>query len=75
MAAEAVLWEALDVIRLTFDDHVSFEELNVLSEFYDTCAGAEIYKELLAQKPQHITGRTGEADALMLIHNSLVEQE
>ena len=75
MAAEAVLWEALDMIRLTFDDHVSFEELDVLSTFYDTCAGAETFKKLLAEKPQHITGRPGEADALMTIHNSLAEQE
>ena len=75
LAAEAVLWEALDMIRLTFDDHVSFEELDVLSTFYDTCAGAETFKKLLAEKPQHITGRPGEADALMTIHNSLAEQE
>jgi hypothetical protein len=73
-ASDAVLWEALDVIRLTFDDQVSFDDLESLSVFYDKCAGAESFKELLAKKPMTITGRPGEADALIVIHNSLSEE-
>ena len=71
MAADAVLWEALDVIRLTFDEHVSFDELAVLSTFYDECPGAGTFKRLLGEKPMTITGRPGEAEALLVIHESL----
>lgn len=73
MAADAVLWEALDMIRTTFDDRVSFEELDVLSAFYDDCPGAPTFRKLLGVKPMTITGRPGEADALQVIHESLAE--
>lgn len=73
MASDAVLWEALDVIRLTFDEHVSFDDLESLSVFYDTCPGATAFKKLLSQKPHTITGRPGEPDALAIIHESLAE--
>lgn len=73
MAADAVLWEALDVIRLTFDEHVSFDDLDQLSAFYDDCPGAGTFKKLLAVKPQNITGRPGEPDALAIIHDSLAD--
>lgn len=75
MVSDAVLWEALDVIRLTFDDHVSFEELDTLSNFYERCEGAPTFKKLLAAKPSTITGRPGEAEALAIIHASLNEEE
>jgi len=74
MASDAVLWEALDVIRLTFDDQVRIDDLKSLSVFYDECAGAESFKELLARKAMTITGRPGEAAALQIIHNSLSEE-
>lgn len=73
MAADAVLWEALDMLRLTFDDHVSFEELEALAGFYEDCPGAASFKKLLKAKHLNITGRPGEADALLVIHNSLTE--
>ncbi len=73
MASDAVLWEALDVIRLTFDEHVSFDDRGALSAFYDGCPGAPAFKKLLSQKPQTITGRPGEPDALAIIHASLAE--
>lgn len=71
MAADAVLWEALDVIRLTFDDHVSFEELECLATFYDDCPGAPTFRKLLSARHLNITGRPGEPAALQLIHESL----
>lgn len=71
MAADAVLWEALDVVRLTFDEHVSFDDLDELSNFYDDCPGAVTFKKLLDEKPMTITGRPGEPDALIVIHESL----
>lgn len=74
MASDAVLWEALDVIRLTFDEHVSFDDMEVLSTFYDKCPCANTFKKLLSEKPRNITGRPGEPDALMLIHESLSEE-
>jgi len=73
MASDAVLWEALDMLRLTFDDHISFEELDALAGFYDDCPGAATFKQLLAEKHLNITGRPGEAEALIIIHNSLAE--
>ncbi|MDG2175932.1 MAG: hypothetical protein P8M72_07375 [Gammaproteobacteria bacterium] len=73
MASDAVLWEALDVIRLTFNDQVRFDALESLSVFYAECAGAESFKALLARKVMTITGRPGEAEALLVIHNSLTE--
>ena len=73
MAADAVLWEALDVVRLTFDDHFSFDDLEQLAGFYENCPGAGTFKQLLAAKPQTITGRPGEAEALQVIHGSLNE--
>lgn len=73
MASDAVLWEALDVVRLTFDEHVSFDELDALSTFYDDCPGAPTFKKLLAQKPMTITGRPNEPDALAIIHDSLAD--
>ena len=73
MASDAVLWEALDVIRLTFDDHVSFDELDVLNTFYDECPGAPTFRRLLGEKTLTITGRPGEPDALAVIHESLTE--
>jgi glutathione S-transferase len=71
MASDAVLWEGLDMIRLTFDDHVSFEELDVLAAFYDESPGASTFKKLLAEKHLNITGRPSEPDALAAIHGSL----
>ena len=71
MASDAVLWEGLDMVRLTFDDHVSFEELDALSAFYDESPGAPTFKKLLAEKHLNITGRPGEAEALTVIHGSL----
>jgi hypothetical protein len=73
MSSDAVLWEALDVVRLTFDEHVSFDDLDALSAFYDECPGAATFKHLLSAKPMTITGRPGEPDALMVIHESLAE--
>jgi hypothetical protein len=75
MAADAVLWEALDLIRLTFDEHVSFDELATLSTFYDECPGADTFKQLLSVKTQNITGRPGEVDALTVIHDSLADND
>lgn len=75
MAADAVLWEALDAIRYTFDERVSFDELDCLSTFYDECPGAATFKRLLNEKPRTLTGRPGEADALVVIHESLEEDE
>ena len=71
MASDAVLWEGLDMVRLAFDDHVSFEELDVLSRFYDECPGVQTFKKLLAEKDLNITGRPGEAEALTIIHGCL----
>lgn len=73
MAADAVLWEALDMVRLTFDDHVSFDELDALTAFYDECDGAGTFKKLLKETPVNITGRPGEPDALAIIHNTMIE--
>ena len=73
MASDAVLWEALDVIRLTFDEHVSFDELDMLSTFYDECPGAVTFRKLLSRKSMTITGRPGEPDALAVIHESLAD--
>ncbi len=75
MVADAVLWEALDVIRLTFDDKVSFDDLDALATFYDACPGAATFKKLLALKPSTITARPGEAQALIAIHESLNTEE
>ena len=73
MASDAVLWEALDVIRLTFDEHVSFDDLDALSVFYDDCPGAATFRKLLSRQSMAITGRPGEPDALAIIHDSLAD--
>jgi glutathione S-transferase len=73
MASDAVLWEALDAVRLTFDEHVSFDELDAVSTFYDECPGIQTFKKLLVETPMTITGRPGEPDALLVIHGSLSE--
>ena len=73
MAADSVLWESLDAIRYTFDEQISFDELPALDQFYDECPGASTFKQLLNKKPQTLTGRPGEAEALLIIHESLVE--
>lgn len=75
MSTDAVLWEALDAIRMTFDDHVSFEEQEHLATFYEQCPGANTFRKLLAKKHQNLTGRPGEAEALQAIHASLGDND
>jgi hypothetical protein len=74
MASDAVLWEALDMIRLTFDNKINLDDKETLCNFYEHCAGAESFKELLSKKAMTITGRPGETEALLTIHNSLIKE-
>ncbi len=71
MVADAVLWEALDMIRLTFNGKVSIDDFESLAAFYETCPGATSFKKLLALNPSTITARPGEAEALIAIHENL----
>ena len=74
MVADAVLWEALDMIRLTFNGKVSLDDFEALATFYESCPGATTFKQLLALKPSTITARPGEAEALLAIQESLNSQ-
>jgi len=71
MVADAVLWEALDMIRLTCNGKVSLDHFEALATFYDACPGATTFQQLLALKPSTITARPGETEALAVIHESL----
>lgn len=64
MAADAILWEALDVIRLTFGGDISLEEHDTLARFHAECPGRGTFEALLAANPATITARPGEAEAL-----------
>lgn len=67
MAADAVLWEALDVIRETFQGDVGFDQHPNLVSFYAQCPGQETFRRLLEERPATITARPGEPAALAAI--------
>ena len=51
MGADAVLREALDVIRETFDGGVSLEPYATLADFYIGCPGSGTFRALLRGQP------------------------
>lgn len=55
MAADALLWEALDMLMATFDGHVSFAEHAQLQDFYNRCPGADSFRAALLAHPAPIT--------------------
>ncbi len=67
MAADAVLWEALDVIRETFAGAIKLDGFDTLAAFYERCPGRDTFRSLLEQHPATITARPGEAEALAII--------
>lgn len=71
MAADAVLWEALDMVRLAFDGQLDLDAHEVLATFYRDCPGRDGFEALLQARPVTLTARPGEAEQLARIHASL----
>ena len=55
MAADAMLWEALDVLLTTFSGHIGFGQHAALNGFYRRCPGADSFRELLIEHPAPVT--------------------
>ncbi len=69
VAADAVLWEALDVILATFDGGMKLDGYETLAAFYADCPGRDTFRSLIEKQPTTITARPGEAAALDIIRN------
>lgn len=69
--ADALLWEALDVIRLTFATTLDWQQLPELARFMQECPGASTFRQLLDAQPMTITARPGEAQVLAGLHAAL----
>lgn len=69
--ADAVLWEALDMIRLTFAGTFDLQSTPHLAAFIQECPGAASFTKLLQDKPRTITARPGETEVLKMIHAAL----
>ena len=68
---DCLLWEELDVIKHVFHDYISFEKTESLGNFYNECPGRSIFKQLLNEHPNRITGRPQEVDAIAKIQKIL----
>lgn len=71
MGADAMLWEALDVLERTFAGTLQLQQYPQLSGFMATCPGAATFRRLLQERPLTITARPGEAQVLETIHAAL----
>lgn len=69
--ADAMLWEALDVVELTFAGSMALAQYPQLVRFMQDCPGAATFRALLQAKPLTITARPGEAQVLETIHAAL----
>lgn len=69
--ADAVLWEALDVLEQTFAGTLALEQHPQLAAFRQNCPGAPTFRRLLQQRSLTITARPGEAQVLEQIHAAL----
>jgi glutathione S-transferase len=67
MAADAMLWEALDYLLATFDGAVSLDEHETLKAFHEHCPGKAAFEAHLEKHPVTMTARPGEAEALAAI--------
>jgi len=66
--ADAVLWEALDMIRLTFGGAIDLQATPQLAAFVQECPGTANFNKLLQDDPRTITARPGEIEVLKVIH-------
>lgn len=71
MGADAVLWEALDMLEQTFAGSLGLEQYPRLHAFRQDCPGAATFRRLLQERPATITARPGEAQVLEQIHAAL----
>ena len=69
--ADAVLWEALDLVERTFAGSMNLPQYPQLARFREECPGAATFRSLLQERPLTITARPGEAEALETIHAAL----
>jgi glutathione S-transferase len=70
-AADAVLWEALDMVERTFAGTLNLQQYPQLARFLQDCPGAVTFRRLLQEKPLTITARPGEAQVLETLHAAL----
>ena len=71
MGADAMLWEALDIIDCTFAGGMNLQQYPQLAGFMAQCPGAATFRQLLQERPLTITARPGEALVLQQIHAAL----
>lgn len=69
--ADAMLWEALDVVECTFAGTLQLQQYPQLTAFVAQCPGAATFRRLLQERPLTITARPGEAQVLETIHAAL----
>lgn len=69
--ADAVLWEALDMVERTFAGAIDLQQYPQLAGFVRDCPGAATFKGLLQASPLTLTARPGEAQVLEGIHAAL----
>lgn len=71
--ADAVLWEALDVLQQTFAGTLDWQQHGELAYFMQHCPGAATFRALLEARPLTITARPGEAAVLQKLHAALLQ--
>jgi glutathione S-transferase len=69
--ADALLWEALDMLERTFAGTLNLQQYPQLARFAQDCPGAATFRKLLQARPLTLTARPGEAKVLEGIHAAL----
>lgn len=69
--ADAMLWEALDMVERTFAGTLNLQQYAQLARFMQDCPGVATFQGLLQAKPLTLTARPGEAQVLETLHAAL----
>lgn len=71
MLADCLLWEEIDIARVTFGQALDLKNLPTLATFYERYRTGTAFARLLETKPCQITGRPGEEAVLAIIRESV----
>lgn len=71
MVTDCLLWNVLSVALDTFGTGLQLESCPRLYEFHRHCSGQSLFTAMLAEQPCQITGRPGEAEAILRIQAAL----
>lgn len=71
MLTDCLLWEELSVVDKVFAGLIDWKPLPNLRHFYDHCLSAPLFRQMLEEHQEPITGRPNEAEGLLRVQAAI----